>query len=510
MMKPGLRTMWMAFFLCAVMMMNIAAADIGNGPCVADRKEFEALFAAEEYDKAAEFYRERDLQQIQSLDDYKAFLDIQSALADESADYALVISKLKVLQQRGFAPTGWQSSVAAWVSYATGRQAESVGDYDAAVTAYEQAGGTADSVSRLEVCLQLKRQTSEAAAKRLLQEGKQEQNAEKVQQAKELYAALGKTDKVALCNQTLEDIADAQQYAEAVQRYQDALAKNDRALMMQAKKAFADLGKVQDSESYLVACRKWLADDARNITVTLQLDGTALTVAWSDSAESTENAAYQVTIQQKDAPQVSQQVQAGDKTEISIKNLIPEVAYAVSVKEVHSGKQSQTQEVQVPAAAAFSRWGMTCSDMKIETASRSMLVAFDYWQLREKFMTDSSDAFVMARGSISQQENSYFVILPFSVTETAEIDLPCQWVIRTAANGTYASEAGQEQGNVQPGMRPFFVSCDSVHGENVLDKLLDALYQANDRTWPETRVCVEYYLDGELAGQTYFELTNGK
>ena len=134
MMKPGLRTMWMAFFLCAVMLMNIAAADIGNGPGVADRKEFEALFAAEEYDKAAEFYRERDLRQIQSLDDYKAFLDIQSALADESADYALVISKLKVLQQRGFAPTGWQSSVAAWVSYATGRQAESVGDYDAAVT----------------------------------------------------------------------------------------------------------------------------------------------------------------------------------------------------------------------------------------------------------------------------------------------------------------------------------------------------------------------------------------
>lgn len=158
MMKPGLRTMWMAFFLCAVMLMNIAAADIGNGPGVADRKEFEALFAAEEYDKAAEFYRERDLRQIQLLDDYKAFLDIQSALADESADYALVISKLKVLQQRGFAPTGWQSSVAAWVSYATGRQAESVGDYDAAVTAYEQAGGTADSVSRLEVCLQLKRQ----------------------------------------------------------------------------------------------------------------------------------------------------------------------------------------------------------------------------------------------------------------------------------------------------------------------------------------------------------------
>ena len=71
--------------------------------------------------------------------DYKAFLDIQSALADESADYALVISKLKVLQQRGFAPTGWQSSVAAWVSYATGRQAESVGDYDAAVTAYEMS-----------------------------------------------------------------------------------------------------------------------------------------------------------------------------------------------------------------------------------------------------------------------------------------------------------------------------------------------------------------------------------
>ena len=32
MMKPGLRTMWMAFFLCAVMLMNIAAADIGNGP----------------------------------------------------------------------------------------------------------------------------------------------------------------------------------------------------------------------------------------------------------------------------------------------------------------------------------------------------------------------------------------------------------------------------------------------------------------------------------------------
>ena len=96
------------------------------------------------------------------------------------------------------------------------------------------------------------------------------------------------------------------------------------------------------------------------------------------------------------------------------------------------------------------------------------------------------------------------------MTETAEIDLPCQWVIRTAANGTYASEAGQEQGNVQPGMRPFFVSWDSVRGENVLDKLLDALYQANDRTWPETRVCVEYYLDGKLAGQTYFELTNGK
>ena len=37
MMKPGLRTMWMAFFLCAVMLMNIAAADIGNGPGVADR-----------------------------------------------------------------------------------------------------------------------------------------------------------------------------------------------------------------------------------------------------------------------------------------------------------------------------------------------------------------------------------------------------------------------------------------------------------------------------------------
>ena len=83
-------------------------------------------------------------------------------------------------------------------------------------------------------------------------------------------------------------------------------------------------------------------------------------------------------------------------------------------------------------------------------------------------------------------------------------------MIRTAANGTYASEAGQEQGTVQPEMRPFFVSWDSVRGENVLDKLLDKLYQANDRTWPETQVCVEYYLDGELAGQTYFDLTNGK
>lgn len=48
------------------------------------------------------------------------------------------------------------------------------------------------------------------------------------------------------------------------------------------------------------------------------------------------------------------------------------------------------------------------------------------------------------------------------------------------------------------------MSWDSVRGENVLDKLLDALYQANDRTWPETRVCVEYYLDGGTGGTDIF------
>mgnify|MGYP004727835515 CR=1 FL=1 len=509
-MKSGVRVTILIVFLLLQVLLGNAVADIGEGPGIADVNEFQMLFASGEYERAANVYKERSLNQIRMLDDYRTFLNIWEALQGDEVNYALLISQLKVLQQRGFKTDGWIASIDAWLSYVNGRQAESVGNYEDALTAYERAGGLEDSIQRIEICLVQRQSMLEQQAKSLMEKGIAEKNVESLEQARELYISMGKKDLAQTCEDTIGQLAIEQKYMEAIAMYQEGIAQDNRNMIELSAQKFTKLGEYQECAIYLARCQQWLKNDERTIDISVASQSNGVIVSWTDSGAVAEGNTYQVSLIQKAFTKLTKTVQVENASELSIDGLIPEVTYLINVRDVQSGKNAMSKEIVVPKADPFSRWGLQGGDIRLEMTDRSLLTTFNYWELREKYLMSSIDDFAMASGNVQSQSGSCFAVVPFSVDESAEIDLPCRWILRTEANGTYASDVIREQGLVQPNTRPFFVSWNQADGINMIDVLLNELYLANERIWPETTLCIEFYLDDQLVTRTHFEMKNGK
>lgn len=495
--------LWKAFacILATLLMisgLSVSTAAASSNPFVQGPTEWELkneltkAMDARDYDAAKAQLNSLSLNFPDSFSAYREYSLYLEALASmDASDFQSAAQIFNGLSQD---EEGFYDSQLLY-AYCSGRAMQDAGNYTEAISWYTQAVSYDDAAQRIQECIKLQKQVSEAAAQNLYQRGLATNDIELLQEAEACFNAISNAEMAKKCQTEIDRINKQTSYTNAMKQYSEALASSDVLALRSAAASFSALGDYEDSAEMAKKINELVTTLQRVLTLSSSTATvTTIDLTWKDSL--TGSTEYVVAW----APAGNQTTQSMTVSEAkcSLTGLFPNTSYHVSISIQGALQPLLEVDVATKRADNYAGKGFTVRYSYVFAMRRSYLNSMSMGELLQSkpqaVEYPEENVIGMEDIDASMQNKAYGYLVSFKQAAALQGPVTIQWLLRTKASGVYASEVLQAPSMPDNG----YVICS-------LDELLDPLY-IDQNAWPEEPCTLELYINSTLAARSTFTI----